>query len=111
MRIQTQDYNEVTVIELQGDLESDFCELLKKTVSDIISRGQNGIALDMNGIGFIDSEGLELLLWASDYCRDNKCELRLAGLDENCETILKITRIADEFDCYAGLSDAIKSFA
>ena len=61
MRVQTQDYNEVTVIELQGDLESDFCDLLKKTVSDVIVKGQNGLVLDMNAVGFIDSEGLELL--------------------------------------------------
>jgi len=111
MRVQAQDYNDVTVIELQGDLESDFCDLLKKTVSDVIVKGQNGLVLDMNAVGFIDSEGLEQLLWTSDYCRENKCELRLAGLDENCETILEITRISEEFDRYSELSEAVKSFA
>lgn len=111
MRVQTQDYNEVTVIELQGDLESDFCDLLKKTVSDVVVKGQNGLVLDMNAVGFIDSEGLEQLLWIGDYCRENKCELRLAGLDENCEIILEITRINEEFDRYTELSEAVKSFA
>jgi anti-sigma B factor antagonist len=111
MKVQTQDYNEVTVIELLGDLESEFCELLKRTVSDIITRGQSGLVLDMNDVSFIDSEGLEVLLWTGDYCRDNKCELRLAGLDENCQTILSITRISDEFDRYPELSEAVRSFA
>ncbi len=64
-----------------------------------------------SGVGFIDSAGLEQLLWVRDWCNENKCELRLAGLDENCARILEITRLAGEFDCYAELAKAVKSFA
>jgi len=35
----------------------------------------------------------------------------LAGLDENCARILEITQLASEFDCYAELTQAVKSFA
>ena len=47
----------------------------------------------MSGVGFIDSEGLELLLWIKDYCGENNCQLRIAGLDENCAKILEVTRL------------------
>ncbi len=111
MRAKTQDYNEVTVVELQGDLDSDFCELFQKTITDIIAAHKAGIVLDMSGVGFIDSQGLEQLLWARDYCNENKAALRLAGLDENCAKIMEITRLEGEFDRYAELSEAVKSFA
>jgi len=111
MRIETQDYNDVTVIALQGELDSDTAELLKKTVTDSIARGPVGIVLDMSGIGGVDSQGLEQLLWCRDYCNDNKCEFRLAGLDENCEKILEVTRLDGQFDRYAELAQAVKSFA
>ncbi len=111
MRIKTQDYNNVTVVELQGELDGDFVELFQNTITDIIAAHKAGIVLDMSGVGFIDSEGLEKLLWSRDYCNENKSELRLAGLDENCAKILEITRLENEFDRYAELTEAVKSFA
>ncbi len=111
MRIKIQDYNEVTVVELQGELGGDDTELFQRTITDIIAKHKAGVVLDMSGMGFIDGEGLEQLLWARDYCNQNKCELRLAGLDENCMRILEITRLEKEFDHYAELAEAVKSFA
>lgn len=111
MRIRTQDYNNVTVIEMQGELDADFAEQLQSTISDVITTNKTGIVLDMRGVGFIDSKGLEQLLWARDYCNENKRGIRIAGLDENCAKILEITRLENEFDHYPELSEAVKSFA
>ena len=111
MKVKTQDYNDVTVVELQGELDSDFAELFQNTITGIITTRKAGIVLDMSDVGFIDSEGLERLLWARDYCNENNCQLRLAGLDENCAEILVVTRLENEFDHYAELSEAVKSFA
>jgi anti-anti-sigma factor len=111
MRIKTQDYNNVTVVELQGDLDGDFVEMFQNTITDIIAAHKAGIVLDVSGVGFIDSQGLEKLLWSRDYCSENKAEIRLAGLDENCAKILEITRLENEFDRYAELTEAVKSFA
>jgi anti-anti-sigma factor len=111
MKVKAQDYNEVTVIELQGELDGDVVELFKKTITDVIGRRKAGIVLDMSCVGFIDSQGLEQLLWARDYCSQNKRGFRLAGLDENCIRILEITRLENEFDHYAELTEAVKSFA
>lgn len=111
MKIETQDYNDVTVIELQGELDADFTEMLRNTITDIVARGRRGVVLDMNAVGFIDSKGLELLLWVRDYCTQNKTQLRLAGLDENCDKILEVTRLENEFERYGELAEAVKSFA
>jgi anti-sigma B factor antagonist len=111
MKVKTQDYNGITVVTLQGELDCDIAGLFRNTITDIIARRRTGIVLDMSGVSFVDSKGLEQLLWAGDYCGENKCELRLAGLDENCAIIFQITRLENEFDCYAELTQAVKSFA
>ena len=111
MKVKTQDYNDVAVVELQGELDGDFIELFRNTITDIIATRKSGIVLDMSDVGFVDSQGLEQLLWAKDYCNENNCQLRLAGLDENCAKILEVTRLENEFDRYAELSEAVKSFA
>jgi len=113
MRINKQDYNNVTVIELNGELDSDSAELFRDTIINIADnvsvKNIAAVVLDMNNIGFIDSEGLENLLWARDYCNENCCAIRLAGLSENCEKILEVTRLSNQFDRYAELSEAVKS--
>ncbi len=111
MKLKIQDYNDVTVVELQGDLDADVVELFQNAITDIVTERRTGIVLDMSGVGFIDSQGLEQLLWTRDYCNENTRELRLAGLDENCIRILEITRLASEFDHYAELTEAVRSFA
>ncbi len=110
MKVKIQDYEDVTVVELQGELDSDVAELFQNTITDIIAKRKAGIVLDMSGVGFIDGRGLEQLLWSRDYCNQNKREFRLVGLDENCMRILEITRLENEFDHYAELAEAVKSF-
>jgi anti-anti-sigma factor len=111
MKIKTQDYNDVTVVELRGEMDSDSAEFFQNTITGIIATHKNGIVLDMSGVGFIDSAALERLLWAREYCNEHNCQLRLAGLDENCVKILEITRLENQFDRYSELAEAVKSFA
>jgi len=111
MKVRAQDYNDVTVVELQGEFDGDSIELFQNTITDIVAKHKAGIVLDMSGVGFVDSQGLEQLLWSRDYCNESKSELRLAGLDENVVKILEITRLESEFDRYAELAEAVKSFA
>ncbi len=111
MKLKIQDYNDVTVVELHGDLDADVVELFQNAITEIVTKRKTGIVLDMSGVGFIDSQGLEQLLWTRDYCNENTRELRLAGLDENCARILEITRLANEFGHYAELAEAVRSFA
>ncbi|MBN1359915.1 MAG: STAS domain-containing protein [Sedimentisphaerales bacterium] len=111
MKISLQNYHDVTVIELQGEVDGEMSDMLKDTIVETISHGRARIVLDMSNVGGIDSEGLDSLLWIRDYTREHHAQLRLAGLDENCEKILEITRLQFEFDLHAELTEAVKSFA
>ncbi len=124
MKIQTQKYNDVTVIALQGELDLDNIEQVKESLVNILTNAsaqpsgqkavvavfQGGVVFDMANLGFIDSAGLEFLVWARDYCIENSCQMRLAGLNETCKKILEITRLENEFASYGELAEAVKSF-
>ena len=111
MRIQTQDYGNVTVVQLQGDLDIDSVEAFKTSITEVLESGRVGIVIDMSEVGFVDSAGLEHLLWSRDHCEQSKCQFRLAVLEETCQRILEVTRLDSEFDCYDELTEAVKSFA
>ena len=111
MRIHTQNYNDVTVIELQGEVDGDLTDPLKEIVTETVAAERRRIVLDLSNLSSIDSQGLELLLWIRQYCRQNKTQLKLAGLDENTEKILEITGLQNEFDRHSELAEAVRSFA
>lgn len=110
MKINHQNYNNVTVMELHGEFVEESGKMFQDTVSDIVGRQAAGIVLDMSKVPFIDSSGLGMLLWLRDYCHENRCQLKLAGLDDNIKKILEITRLDGKLDCYEELSQAVKSF-
>jgi len=111
MKVEMQDYGEVTVLRVLGDLDCESVELFQESITKAVSVSRAGIVVDASGVGFIDSVGLERLLWARDYCNENNCQLRLAGLDEICTKILEVTRLDNQFNCFAELAEAAKSFA
>jgi anti-sigma B factor antagonist len=111
MRINKQNYNDVTVVELQGDFTGDFAKPFADAMKEIIMEGAAGIVLDMTHISFIDSVSLEQMIWLRDYCNEESCQMKIAGLDENCEEILYVTRLDKQLDTYEELSEAVKSFA
>jgi len=109
VKIETQHYNDVVVLELQGEFTAESNKPFQDTVTSIVASGAKGIVLDMSAVVFIDSVSLEQLLWLRDYCRENNRQLKLAGLDEHCSTILRITRLEPQFDAYDELAEAVKS--
>ena len=110
MQVQTQKYNDVTVVELQGEFVHEVIKTFQDAASSVIAAGSTGLVLDMSKVGFIDSEGLEELLRVKDLCQRNTCQLKLAGLEENCTKILEITGLTQNFDIYDELAEAVKSF-
>jgi len=111
MRIETQNYNNVTFVQLQGELAADFVQTFCDTCSDLMDNNAPCVVLDMSKVSFIDSTALERLLWLRDFAAQAACQLKIAALDENCAKILEITRLKDKFDSYAELAEAVKSFA
>ncbi len=109
VKIETQDYNDVTVVSLQGEFSAESNKAFQDLITSVVASGAVGIVLDMSEVVFIDSPSLEQLLWLCDYCQENTRRLKIAGLDEYCAKILEITRLASKFDIYEELSQAVKS--
>ena len=110
MRIETQNYNDVTVVEMQGEFTEESIKSFHDTISSVFASGCSCLVLDMARVNFIDSLALEELLQFRDDCKENNRQFKLAGLEENCAMILEITRLAPQFDIYDEVAQAVKSF-
>lgn len=111
MRIETQKYNDIAVIQLQGEFTAEAVKSFEDTAANVFASCVSGLVLDMSKVVQMDSHALEQLLTLNEQCRDRTRQLKLAGLDETCKKILEMTRLLPQFDTYAELTEAVKSFA
>ena len=111
MRIETQKYNDILVVQLQGEFTGEAIKSFEDAASGAFASRISGIVLDMSKVVQLDSRALEQLLTLNEQCRDRMRQLKLAGLDETCKKILEITRLLPQFDAYGELTEAVKSFA
>jgi anti-anti-sigma factor len=111
MKIESQKYNDIMVLQLQGEFTVEALKSFEDETSNAFASKVSGIVLDMAKVVFVDSSALEHLLDLSEKCRENTRHLKIAGLDETCSKILEVTRLLPQFDTYDELTDAVKSFA
>jgi anti-anti-sigma factor len=108
--IKYEDYGNVCVVSLDGDLTGDAARDVRKQADERIERRRIvDFVVDFEKADFIDSEGLEMLLWLKRRCEDQFGQIKLANLDENCRKILELTRLEHRFECHAELAAALKT--
>jgi anti-sigma B factor antagonist len=110
MNISCEEYDQVAVIGIDGELSADTLEVFKSTVRENLKLGHLFFVIGFEKVSFIDSQGLEALLWLKDECESRKGQVKLAGLDETQVKILSMTRLNRNFDIHDQIVQAVKSF-
>jgi anti-anti-sigma factor len=110
MAIRTDEYNRVYVLSIEGDFANDETRAFR----DLVERraGQGGpvnVVVDLEKCPYVDSAGLEALLFARRRCEEAGGRLSLANLDANCRKVLEITRLNRHFEFHATLAGAMKN--
>lgn len=110
MPIKAEEYNNVCVVSIDGDLTAETNEAVRKLAEERIDQRQIvDFVVDFEKSGFFDSEGLETLLWLRRRSEDLFGQLKLVNLDDNCKKILEITRLEHRFECHPDLPSALKT--
>ena len=109
MKITFEDYDQLSVMTLHGDVTADDVGTFRKVVAQRLDQQVRDFVFDMGEVDFVDSAGLEALLWLRETCEENLGQVRLAGPTENVSTILRMTRLAGQLACHEDIDAAIKS--
>ena len=108
MKFTHEDYDQLTVMSVKGDLTTDHADEFRKEITARLETKTRDFVLDVTEMEFVDSKGLEALLWAQEQCGERLGQIRLAAATENVTKILEITRLAPRFDCHTDVDSAIK---
>jgi anti-anti-sigma factor len=110
MAIKCEEYSQVCVMEVHGDFMAESAVAAKKALEDHIEqRHIVDFVVDFGKSSFVDSDGLEALLWMKRRCEDLFGQIKLVNLDDNCKKILEITRLEHRFECSPDLAAALKN--
>lgn len=109
MKLSYVDKGPVTVVAIQGDLSVDETDRFQKETLERIEKDARDFVLDLESLQFIDSSGLEALLWLQEKCSELLGQVRLAGCPEHIRKVLDVTRLSGRFDLQPDVDTAVKS--
>ncbi len=110
MPVKLEEYDGVCVLSVTGDFAGDDVHSARKVSEEFIEHRQIAdFVVDLEKAPFIDSEGLETLLWIRRRCEDLFGQFKLAGADENVKKILEVTRLGRRFENAVDVPTALKT--
>jgi len=109
MNLTHENYDQIALIGISGELTTDEIGPFKLLAENSMEGDTRDFVLDLSETLFIDSQGLETLLWLQEKADNRLGQVRLVALTENVRTILKITRLENHFDTHTDVESAMKS--
>ncbi|MFC4536889.1 STAS domain-containing protein [Sphaerisporangium dianthi] len=82
----------VAVLALAGELDLATADILAASAKDLIGRGHTHLVMDVTGLRFCDSTGLEAILDAAERAAQAEGSLRLVSVGGVLRRVLEITR-------------------
>jgi len=111
MEISTKELKRVMLVAPIGRIDHQTAPELQKTLDDLITAGQFKIVVDMEGVSYISSAGLRVLLAARKAVkRWNRGDLRLAKLQPYVRDTMELVGFTRIFEVYDEVVDAVGSF-
>jgi anti-sigma B factor antagonist len=109
MPVRADDYDQISVLTVEGDLSAENIQQLRDlALNNIEKRNLADFIVDLEKCEFADSAGLETLLWLRKQAEEAFGKIKLASVPENLKKILSITRLDTRFDTHPDLADALK---
>lgn len=98
--IMTDTQGPASLVTVSGRVDSQTAPQLDDALSALSAGGKNKIILDLTGVDYMSSAGLRSLVKAGRAAQDAGGELRLAGVSDAVETVLRTVGMLQMFKLY-----------
>lgn len=110
MKITTTTQDGITIVELDGRIDSEGAVDMDLALQTIVTEGQSKIILDMSQVRYLNSAGLRTLADVLTQNRDQGGDLKLVALNPKVSRVFQIIGFDKFFNIYDDVSDAMKAF-
>lgn len=112
MQIEERSAGDVVVLDLKGRVMlGEGNEILKNTVSGLLSRGQKKLVLNLAEVPYMDSAGLGEIVRTFTTVSRQGGSLKLLNLTKRITDLLAITKLLTVFETYDSENEAVQSFS
>jgi anti-sigma B factor antagonist len=91
--VQVQDGDGWTVVRASGDLDLTTAPRLREQVVQVVTSGQPSVILDLEGVDFVDSTGLGVIVGLLKRTRSQGGDLRLVSTRRSLQKVLELTSL------------------
>jgi len=109
MKLSYEDHDTITVLTVSGELTADQVDAFRRSCQERFEAGIRHVVLDLEHMSFVDSAGLETLLWIIDETARHEGQLRLVKPEATVRKILEISRLECRFNIHKSIESAAKS--
>src|SRR2546427_13093374 len=104
------DKSGVVVVGVEGQLIVGNRQELQQKVLDALEGGSRKFVIDFTKTCYIDSSGLGVLVSLSKKVREQGGDLRLAGLNEDLQTLFELPKLDTLFSIAKTPAEALAAF-
>ncbi|WP_406277774.1 STAS domain-containing protein [Embleya sp. NBC_00896] len=88
------------VVHVRGELDLDSVAAIEPTLSALARHGRSALRLDLGGLDFCDSSGINLFLRMRTRCARSGTRLTLTGIAGQPAQVIRLVRLAEAIDCH-----------
>ena len=97
------------VVAVGGEIDVYTAPKLRERLVELINSGHYHLVINLEGVDFLDSTGLGVLVGALKRVRSHQGSLRLVCTQERLLKIFRITGLAKVFPIYDSVDEAAKA--
>ena len=101
---------QVSVVEVSGKLTSFESGALRNSIAKLLKEGRKQILLNLSALTYLDSSGIGELVQTYMRVIKGGGEMKVVGLSDKVEEILKITQLYQVFQEFQDEQSALRSF-
>lgn len=99
--------DDVSVVTVNGEVDVYSAAQLRQTLDEEIAAGHNRLVVDLDGVAFLDSTGLGVLVGRLKLVRNSSGWLRIVCSSERILRVFRITGLDKVFGIHPNLDEAL----
>ncbi len=111
VKVKTERDGRIGIIDIKGSLVGDSeTDTFREVYTDLIEQGNKFLIINLKKVNYINSSGIGSLIGAHAAYSKIGGEVKLAGLSNNVQNLLVVTKLIDIFDTHDKIEQAIENF-